>query len=58
MSYYELNLEPDDNDTVLVRCPALPEVITFGKDWDDALRRAVEAVHVAIASRQIGRAHV
>ena len=29
---YLIKLEPDDNDTLLVTCPALPEVTTFGDD--------------------------
>ena len=29
---YLIKLEPDDNDTLLVTCPALPEVATFGED--------------------------
>jgi antitoxin HicB len=38
---YRIKLAPDDNGTVLVTCPALPEVTTFGEDEVDALRRAV-----------------
>ena len=37
---YLIKLEPDDNDTLLVTCPALPEVTTFGEDEADALRHA------------------
>ena len=40
---YRIKLAPDDNGTVLVTCPALPEVTTFGADEADALRRAVGA---------------
>ena len=29
---YPIKLEPDDNGTLLVTCPALPEVTTFGKN--------------------------
>ena len=32
---YLIKLEPDDNDTLLVTCPALPEVATFGNDEAD-----------------------
>ena len=28
---YDIKLEPDDNGTFLVTCPALPEVTTFGE---------------------------
>jgi antitoxin HicB len=37
-------LAPDDNGTVLVTCPALPEVTTFGEDEADALRRALQCL--------------
>jgi antitoxin HicB len=48
---YRIKLEPDDNDTLLVTCPALPEVTTFGKDEVDAMRHAVGAIEEAIAAR-------
>jgi antitoxin HicB len=32
---YLIKLEPDDNDTLLATCPALPEVATFGNDEAD-----------------------
>lgn len=48
---YRIKLEPDDNGTLLVTCPALPEVTTFGDDEADAMRHAVDAIEEAIASR-------
>jgi antitoxin HicB len=48
---YRIKLEPDDNGTLLVTCPALPEVTTFGDDEADAMRRAVGAIEEAIAAR-------
>ena len=45
---YRIKLAPDDNGTVLVTCPALPEVTTFGEDEADALRRAVGAIEEAL----------
>jgi antitoxin HicB len=48
---YRVKLEPDDNGTVLVVCPALPEVTTFGESKTDAMRRAVGAIEEAIAAR-------
>jgi antitoxin HicB len=51
MLRYPIKLEPDDNDTLLVTCPALPEVTTFGEDRDDALRHAASAIEEAIAAR-------
>ena len=40
---YLIKLEPDDNDTLLVTCRALPEVAIFGEDEADAMRRARDA---------------
>ena len=48
---YRIKLEPDDNGTLLVTCPALPEVTTFGDDEGDAMRHAVSAIEEAIAAR-------
>ena len=44
-------MEPDDNETLLVTCPDLPEVTTFGEDEEDALRRAGDAIEEALAAR-------
>ena len=51
MLRYRIKLEPDDNDTLLVTCPALPEVTTFGEDEAHALRRAADAIEEALAGR-------
>jgi antitoxin HicB len=51
MLAYIVTLEPDDNDTLLVTCPALPEVTTFGESEEDALRDTVGAIEKAIAGR-------
>lgn len=48
---YPVRLEPDDNDTLFVTCPDLPEVKSFGDDQDDALRHAVDAIEEALAAR-------
>jgi antitoxin HicB len=48
---YLIKLEPDDNDTLLVTCPALPEVATFGEGEADAMRRARDAIEEALAAR-------
>lgn len=50
LNYYVM-LTPDDNDTVLVTCPDLPEVATFGEDTQDALGYAVAAIEEALAAR-------
>jgi antitoxin HicB len=52
---YLIKLEPDDNDTLLVTCPALPEVATFGEDEADAVRRARDAIEEALAARIVAR---
>jgi antitoxin HicB len=41
----------DDNGTLLVTCPDLPEVATFGEDEADALRHAADAIEEALAAR-------
>jgi len=49
MYEYSVRLEPDDNGTVLVTFPDVPEAITFGEDKADALRRAAEALEAALS---------
>lgn len=48
---YTVILEPDDKGTLLVTCPDLPEVTTFGEDQEDALRRVAAAIEEAFAAR-------
>ena len=48
---YRIKLTPDDNGTLLVTCPALPEVTTFGENREDAMRHAVDAIEEALAAR-------
>jgi antitoxin HicB len=48
---YPVILEPDDNGTLLVTCPDLPEVTTWGEDEVDALQRAADAIEEALAAR-------
>lgn len=52
---YLLHTEPDDNDTVLVTCPALPEVTTFaelGKNLEaDIQKYGLGAIEESIAGR-------
>jgi antitoxin HicB len=50
MIAYKVKLEPDDNDTLLVTCPDLPPVTTFGEDRVAALANAVDAIEKVIAS--------
>lgn len=51
MPRYLVTLTPDDNDTLLVTCPALPEVTTFGEDEADALVHAAEAIEFSLDIR-------
>lgn len=55
---YRIKLEQDDNGTLLLTCPALPEVTTFGEDEADAMRHAVGAIEEAIAARIADGEHV
>ncbi|WP_244600004.1 type II toxin-antitoxin system HicB family antitoxin [Blastochloris tepida] len=50
MLEYGIRLTPDDNGTLLVTCPQLPIVATFGETEDDARRHAAEAIETALAS--------
>jgi antitoxin HicB len=50
MLEYRIYLTPDDNGTLLVTCPQLPIVATFGEDEADALRHAVDAIETALSS--------
>jgi antitoxin HicB len=55
---YRIHTEPDDNGTLLVTCPSLPEVTTFGEDRADAKRRARDAIEEALAARIAGGADI
>jgi len=46
-----IKLAPDDNGTLLVTCPLLPEVTSFGDDEADALQHAADAIEEALAAR-------
>jgi antitoxin HicB len=48
---YPLVFTPDDNDTLLVTCPDLPEVTSFGEGEAEALAMGRGAVITAVASR-------
>jgi antitoxin HicB len=51
MLRYPVKLTPDDNGTLLVIAPDLPEVSTFGEDTADALVRAADAIATALQGR-------
>ena len=46
---YPVVLMPDDNGTVLVTFPDVPEAITFGADEEESLMRAVDALETALS---------
>src|SRR5829696_2221045 len=50
MVAYRVKLTPDDNDTLLVTCPKIPMVTTFGSTREEALAHAVDAIETALAS--------
>ncbi|NNM75051.1 type II toxin-antitoxin system HicB family antitoxin [Enterovirga aerilata] len=50
MLAYPIELTPDDNGTLLVTCPLLPMVATFGETEEEARLRAADAIETALAS--------
>jgi antitoxin HicB len=58
MYTFTVVLADDNNGTVLVTCPDLPEVVTFGEDEAGALDRAVDAIETAIIGRMSDREDV
>lgn len=46
---YPVDLTRDDNDTLLVKFPDVPEAITYGDDEDEALLYAVDALETALS---------
>lgn len=44
-------LEPDDNGALLVTCPDVPDMVTFGRDRLDALRHARGALKAVLDER-------
>ncbi len=52
---YAVTLAPDNNGTLLVAVPDLPEAVTFGEDREDALARAVDAIVTALMGAMAAR---
>lgn len=46
---YRLEFTPDDNDTLLVTCPALPELVTYGADEAEAVVHAADAARLVLS---------
>lgn len=45
---YPVEFTPDDNDTVMLTFPDVPEAVTFGADEDEALANAADALETAL----------
>ncbi|HAS52227.1 MAG TPA: HicB family protein [Gammaproteobacteria bacterium] len=50
MLIYPVELTPDDNDTLLVMFPDVPEAVTFGEDEAEALLMAEDALLVMLSA--------
>ncbi|HUC72659.1 MAG TPA: type II toxin-antitoxin system HicB family antitoxin [Stellaceae bacterium] len=48
---YAVMFESDNNGKLLITCPDLPEVTSFGADEEEAMQRAVNAIEEALATR-------
>ncbi|TXN51722.1 type II toxin-antitoxin system HicB family antitoxin [Methylobacterium sp. WL18] len=55
MLRYPVTLTPDDDGTLLVTCPDLPEVTSFGEGSADALVHGADAVATALKGRITAR---
>lgn len=51
MLRYPVKLGRDNNGTILITAPDLPEVTTFGENVEDALARAGDAIATALQGR-------
>ena len=58
MLRYPVKLARDDDGTVLVTAPDLPEVATFGETVEDALARAGDAIATALQGRITDRREI
>jgi antitoxin HicB len=58
MLAYAIEISPDDNGTLLVTCPDLPEVTTWAEDEADAVLRARDAIEEALAARIADREEI
>jgi len=45
-------LQPEDEGGFTVRVPALPEIVTYGKDEREALAMAEDAIRLVLAARR------
>ncbi len=49
---YTIQLRPEPEGGFTVRVPALPEIVTYGADEEEALRMAEEAIELALEVRR------
>lgn len=55
---YTVTLTPDDNGTLLVSVPDLPEALTFGDSREEALLHAVDAIETALIAAMDAREEI
>ena len=48
---YAVVLEPEEDGGFTVRVPALPEIVTYGDDENEALAMAKDAIRLVIEDR-------
>ena len=49
---YTITLRPEPEGGFTVRVPALPEIVTYGEDEQDALAMAKDAIELVLAGRK------
>jgi antitoxin HicB len=49
---YTITLRPEPEGGFTVRVPALPEIVTFGDDVEEALAMAKDAIELVLLSRR------
>ena len=49
---FSITLRPEPEGGYTVRVPALPEIVTYGVDEDDALAMARDAIELVLHSRR------
>lgn len=49
---FRITLRPEPEGGFTVRVPALPEIVTYGQDEDEALAMAKDAIELVLQSRR------
>jgi predicted RNase H-like HicB family nuclease len=49
---YTITLRPEPEGGFTVRVPALPEIVTYGEDAEQAMAMAKDAIELVLASRR------